>query len=178
MCKVISAVFISPSKPTVCRAVHQFVAAVNAEMENYVTLDGSEANWRQHSKVFFEDMRTRLPHVVGAIDGTYIRIKNIRDEDAWFCRKGFAAINLTIMVDSAMMIRFATMKMSGATHDITVYRNSLLAELVEQGWRPFQNAWILGDSAYQGIRDFIIPYQHRPLNPANFRFYRRVSRSQ
>ncbi|DAZ94441.1 TPA: hypothetical protein N0F65_002759 [Lagenidium giganteum] len=37
------------------------------------------------------EMRTGIPHVVGAIDGSLFPIKRLEDWDGWYCRKGFPA---------------------------------------------------------------------------------------
>lgn len=139
-------------------------------MPDIVTLDTTEASWRHHATVFFQ--RTGMPYVAGAIDGTYIRIANIQDETGWWCHDRYPAINLTIVTDSCRMIRFATCRMAGSCHDITVYRQSALYERVQNGWRPFPNAVILGDSGYTGAGEFIIPMSHtgRLTNPNFYKF--------
>ncbi|KAK7502570.1 hypothetical protein BaRGS_00006145 [Batillaria attramentaria] len=62
--------------------------------------------WPQHQeldRISEEFERTaELPGVVGAIDGTYIRIKGKADNtrDSYICRKGFPAMHLQVVSDS------------------------------------------------------------------------------
>uniref|UniRef100_A0A914R9P5 DDE Tnp4 domain-containing protein n=1 Tax=Panagrolaimus davidi TaxID=227884 RepID=A0A914R9P5_9BILA len=118
---------------------------------------GTREQWMHHATVFFNDFG--ISNVVGAIDGSYIPIRNIGDENLWFCRKGFAAINLTMMVDSCGFIRFISCRWSGRMHDLNVYRNTSLSREVAAGrFEPFPGAVCLGDTAYTGADRFILAH--------------------
>ncbi len=51
---------------------------------------------------------------------------------------------------------YASVKWPGAVNDARVLRNSSLQRRFENGWRPFENAILLGDIAYP-LRDWIVP---------------------
>uniref|UniRef100_A0AC35G7I9 DDE Tnp4 domain-containing protein n=1 Tax=Panagrolaimus sp. PS1159 TaxID=55785 RepID=A0AC35G7I9_9BILA len=165
-----SGFFIGPSRQSANASFWEFIEAVNAELNDLITLAGTEEEWMHHATVFYE--QHRISNVVGAIDGSYIHIRNIGDATVWFCRKGFAAINLTMMVDSSKQIRFISCRWPGSLHDSNVYRNTGLAQMVRDGWEPFPGAVILGDSAYQGVDRFVLPHpRENQIRPYQRNFY-------
>lgn len=61
----------------------------------------------------------------------------------------------------------------GSVHDARVLRNSTLCRRMENGWRPFEDGIILGDSAYP-LKPWLIPPLYRdPTNEAEVNFNRR-----
>lgn len=159
------------SKSTAHRCFWQVVNAVVEELPGLISLDLTDAQW-MHQATLIHDTYG-ISHCVGFIDGSYIMIKNIGRRKSWFCRKGYPAINMTIMVDACGYIRFVSCRWPGAMHDARVYRLSGLAQYVREGWEPFVDAVIGGDSAYLGVDNFVLARpRDRGIDENNRRFYR------
>uniref|UniRef100_A0A0K8U742 Putative nuclease HARBI1 n=1 Tax=Bactrocera latifrons TaxID=174628 RepID=A0A0K8U742_BACLA len=60
----------------------------------------------------------------------------------------------------------------GSVHDARVLRNSNLFGRFENGFRPFPNAVILGDSAYPLLNWLIPPLRNNPTSPQEQLFNR------
>uniref|UniRef100_A0AC34FT77 DDE Tnp4 domain-containing protein n=1 Tax=Panagrolaimus sp. ES5 TaxID=591445 RepID=A0AC34FT77_9BILA len=165
-----SGYFVGPARPTANHVFWEFIDAVNTELADLITMEGTEEQWMHHATEFHE--RYGISNVIGALDGSHIEVLNIGDENVWFSRKGFAAINLTMLVDSSKLIRFITCRWPGSMHDIVVYRYSSLANMVRQGWEAFPGAVVLGDSAYIGGDRFVLAHPREPqIQPHQRAFY-------
>lgn len=56
----------------------------------------------------------------------------------------------------------------GSVSDARVLRRSSLARIFDAGWRPFPDAFLLGDSIYPA-KDWLIPMRvHPPVDEADF----------
>ena len=59
-----------------------------------------------------------FPKVIGAIDGTLIRIRApAKDEHLYVCHKGFHAINVMAVCDAQMRFTNLVAKWHGSVHD-------------------------------------------------------------
>ncbi len=89
-----------------------------------------------------------FPGVVGAIDGTHVRIISPTvNEEAYVNRKGFHSINVQVVFDAAYKILDLVPKWPGSTHDSRVLSESGLTGLFEQNYvRP--GCHLVGDSGY------------------------------
>ncbi|KAF4110753.1 hypothetical protein G5714_007784 [Onychostoma macrolepis] len=95
-----------------------------------------------------------VPQVIGLVDRTLIPIANPSALDqAFICRKGFAAINVQVVVDHRGMFTDMVAKWPGSTHDSFVWANSAAGQDAERGvlGRPF----FLGDSGYP-LRTYLL----------------------
>uniref|UniRef100_A0AC35FF54 DDE Tnp4 domain-containing protein n=1 Tax=Panagrolaimus sp. PS1159 TaxID=55785 RepID=A0AC35FF54_9BILA len=169
--------FVGLSKSTAHRCFWQVVNAVISELSHLISLNLTPQQWKHQATIIHNSYG--ISHVVGFIDGSYIMIKNIGRRKSWRCRKGFPAINMTLMVDGTGYIRFITCKWPGAMHDSRVYRLSGLAQVVREGWEPFESASIGGDSAYLGTDNFVIARpRDRGINNHNRRFFRAFTKAR
>uniref|UniRef100_A0A914PIU8 DDE Tnp4 domain-containing protein n=1 Tax=Panagrolaimus davidi TaxID=227884 RepID=A0A914PIU8_9BILA len=163
------------SKATAHRCFWQFIEAVLAEMSDLVTLDGTEDAWKHQANIYYQNYG--ISHVVGSVDGTYIKIRNIGDRTRWRCRRHFPAINMMLMVDASGLIRFISCRWPGSFHDSMVYRNTDLFEIQRTGpdrWQPFEDAMVLADSAYIGIigDNLLLPHpRYAQITAQNAEFY-------
>ena len=88
-----------------------------------------------------------FPNVVGAVDGTHIRIKApSTDEHLYVNRKNYHSINVQGVCDSNMKFLNIVAKWPGATHDAFIWANSGLSDTFET--RIIRQGWLLGDSGY------------------------------
>ncbi|CAC5398924.1 HARBI1 [Mytilus coruscus] len=88
-----------------------------------------------------------FPNIVGAIDGTHIRITSpLEDEHLYVNRKNYHSINVQGVCDSNMKFLNIVAKWPGSTHDAFIWANSSLSEMFEDG--TIDHGWLIGDSGY------------------------------
>lgn len=100
-----------------------------------------------------------IPNIVGAIDGTHIRIKapKYHPQD-YFNRKGYYSLNLQVVVDSKKKFIDIYCGEPGSLHDNRVLRRSELFKKCDENASILfpQNCFLLGDSAY-AVKTWLIP---------------------
>ena len=102
-----------------------------------------------------------MPGVVGAIDGTHIKIiAPSIDEDVFVNRKKLHSINTQIVFDATFNIIDVVAKWPGSTHDSRILMESGLRQLFERHHVPV-GCHLLGDSGYPCKTWLLTPY----LNP-------------
>ncbi|KAG5864224.1 hypothetical protein JTB14_035283 [Gonioctena quinquepunctata] len=89
-----------------------------------------------------------FPRVVGAVDGTHIRIQSPGGEDAeiYRNRKGYFSLNTQVICDASLKLQDVVARWPGSAHDNTIFRNSRVCHKFEQ--QTFPNCVLLGDSGY------------------------------
>ncbi|CAG7832733.1 unnamed protein product [Allacma fusca] len=112
-----------------------------------------------------------FPFVCGCVDGTLINIDAPRENESHFVdRYGNHSINTLMICGPDMNFFCVNPNWPGATHDARVLRNTIICKRFDEGWRPFPDAVILGDSGY-GASDWLIPpVFNNPNNEAERRF--------
>ncbi|XP_061184638.1 putative nuclease HARBI1 [Saccostrea echinata] len=116
---------------------------------------------RKHQADFFG--LAKFPGVIGAIDGTHIRIIAPSEHEVEFVnRKNFHSINVQIVSDAHHRILDLVSTWPGATHDARILRESGLFQIFNRRLLPVK-CHLLGDSGYP-LKDWLLtPY----LNPAD-----------
>lgn len=147
-------------KSTVCRIVHR-VTRVVARMKNqYINMpNGVEIN---QVALDFYGIRG-FPRVIGAIDCTHIKIASPGglNAESYRNRKGYFSINVQAICDANLKIRHIIARWPGSVHDSTIFNDSPLPALFENG--TFGNKYLLGDSGYPCKQFLLTPL----LNPRN-----------
>lgn len=159
------------SKSTVCRAIQRCIYAINNELFHEIV------QWPDNISGLATKFYSvaQMPGVCGCIDGTHIPIEAPTDqyhEHQFVNRKGVHSINVMAVCGPEMKFFYVSSRWPGSVNDARVFRNSSLHDRFEEGWRPFPNAVLLGDSAYP-CKDYIIP----PLSIANSECERRFNTS-
>lgn len=112
--------YIKEVKEIICRHSARYIKWPNIQRENDI------------SRSFYDLCGIR--NIVGAVDGTHIPIVNSPGGNAdYINRKGFASIQLQLVVDDTLMINSAYVGWPGSTHDTRVLRNSTFFDDTEQG---------------------------------------------
>jgi hypothetical protein len=153
-------------KATAIRAIRK-VSYVLAQKiaKKVIRLPTLKQEWDAISHEF--ESRYGLPNVVGAIDGTIIRVQRPCDHEGWYCRKGFPAVNMQGVVDSKK--RFMSFSIRpGSANDKSVYRRSTFGRnihtLIPRG------RFFLGDSGYQLLGHLLIPFPIDNITADQLRF--------
>lgn len=133
-------------RQTVALNIRLFVDAVLQEFNNEVSMNKSEKEWNTHMIRMY--LFCGLPLVVGAVDGTHIRVANIADDNFYFSRHGIPSINVLVACDSNKKILYVNANYPGSYHDSLIYHVSSLRKIINQGWRPGNKYGFLADSAY------------------------------
>ena len=143
------------SKATVHRCVQNVCRVIVEE------LMGEMIRWPQDASNIAPQFQlvssTCFPNVAGLIDGSLINIDApTQHEEAFVDRHGNHSINVLAVCGPHQEFYYVTAKWPGSVHDARILRNCSLARQWNSGWRPFENAVILGDSGF-GLSDWIIP---------------------
>nr|CAI5832615.1 unnamed protein product [Callosobruchus analis] len=105
----------------------------------------------------------RFPRVVGAVDGTHIRIKSPGGNDAevFRNRKGYFSLNVQTVTDSQLKICNLVVRWPGSVHDVTIFNNSRIRQQFENN--KFQNCLLItGDSGYN-LRNYLLTPLQNPV---------------
>nr|XP_054774032.1 putative nuclease HARBI1 [Lytechinus pictus] len=96
-----------------------------------------------------------FPNVVGAIDGTHVRINGVplgAAEHLYVNRKGFYSINVQLTCNAQYEITSISARWPGSTHDSRICRTSVIAQAFREG---ALNGLLLGDSGY-GLQSWLM----------------------
>ncbi|VEN51211.1 unnamed protein product [Callosobruchus maculatus] len=144
---------------TVSRIAVRVGSAIARHYNQFVNLPQTAEEINAAQLSFYE--RARFPRIVGAIDGTHIRIQSPGGEDAevFRNRKGFFSVNTQIVAGADEKILNLVARWPGSSHDMTIFNNSCLRRQFDEGRYP--NCLLLGDNGYA-----VKPYLLTPLlNP-------------
>ncbi|XP_054920477.1 putative nuclease HARBI1 [Dermacentor andersoni] len=108
-----------------------------------------------------------FPCVVGAIDGTHVRIQAPEEnEEAYVNRHFYHSINVQLVVDANCRILDVVAKWPGGTHDARMLANSSLAKRFDRG---VHTGLLLGDSGYP-CRPWLMTPFRTPDTPGKRRY--------
>jgi len=128
-------------KATVCRVLKRVVNSVVDVMFQHIV------KWPENmDNIVFEFMRKGgFPSVAGCADGTLININApYVNEAAFVDRHGKHSINSLMVCGPDHSFYFVSARWPGSVHDSRVIKNSTLFREFENGWRPFNEAVVLG----------------------------------
>ncbi|XP_043469299.1 putative nuclease HARBI1 [Leptopilina heterotoma] len=116
-----------------------------------------------------------FPGVVGAIDGTHIRIdRPSEDKDSYINRKQYFSIHMQGVVDHNKKIIDICVGYPGSVHDARVFRESIISTKLEDFCGD--DGYILGDTAYPCLKHLLVPYKDRGhMTRAQVKFNQKLS---
>ncbi|XP_057667254.1 putative nuclease HARBI1 [Diorhabda carinulata] len=115
-----------------------------------------------------------FPSVCECVDGTLVNIDApTENETAYVDRHVYHSLNCMMVCGPNFQVYVVNANWPGSVHDARVLRNSATARDFGQGFRPFPNAVILGDSAY-GLKEWLmVPLRRNPNDIAEHNYNRR-----
>lgn len=153
------------SQPSVSRILHQTINALCRPhiVQQFIRFP---LHVRQLQRLKTDFMAIAgLPGVVGAIDGTHIRIiAPSEDENEFVNRKKVHSINTQVVFDANNNILDIVAKWPGATHDSRILQESGLRLLFERHHVPV-GCHLVGDSGYPCRTWLLTPYIHPQAGP-------------
>jgi len=130
-------------KSTVCRIVKRVATSTVRHMFPNVVKWPEDTS--QLAAQFFR--YGGFPLVAGCVDGTLVKIDApLKHEEQFVDPNGNHSINCMMICGPNMEIYYVNARWPGASHDSRVLRNSHITNLFENGWRPFPNCVLLGNS--------------------------------
>ena len=120
-----------------------------------------EEEAKTEALLFSQKARGPFPPIIFcSIDGTHVRVEPpkkkkktsaLRDPRShYYNRHDELSINVMMVVGASYKIYECVATSKGSVHDSRVFKNSDLYQLfTTYKWRPFENAMIVGDSAYE-----------------------------
>lgn len=109
---------------------------------------------------FFE--KTGFPGVIGCVDGTHVKIFKPRldVQHLYYNRKGYHSLNVMVVCDHKMIIRYVDANHPGSSHDSFIWNMSSLSRMLQTNFENGErNSWILGDAGYPLKPYLITPYK-------------------
>lgn len=144
-------------KATAFRSVRRVTYALHCIAPRFIQWPSEVAD-----NVIDQFARVRgFPGVIGAIDGTHIKIRApLTDSASYINRKGFPSINLQVVCDSRGLFTHCYAGEVGSVHDARVFRNSPVIGFLERPEVYFpNNSHIIGDVAYAIHPHVMVPFR-------------------
>lgn len=119
-------------KSTVIEAVQDVVGALYELKDEYIHFPETVAETAASTQTFRDLFR--LPNIVGAIDGTHIRINAPRESAVdYFSRYQQHDFGIKAVADGNILFRDFSAGYPGSMHDARILRNNTLYQRAEQG---------------------------------------------
>jgi len=119
-----------------------------------------------------------FPNVIGAIDGTHIKIRApSTDSASYINRKGFTFLNLQVVCDSRSLFTHCYAGQVKSVHDARVFRNSPVSSFLQipDVYTYFPNdSHIIGNAAYPIHQHLLVPFRdngHLSNRQKNYNYY-------
>ncbi|XP_044753627.1 putative nuclease HARBI1 [Coccinella septempunctata] len=143
------------NKSTMCRIIQRVTKAITSLADQQIKMPTSE-EYQQVAQEFYEI--AAFPRVLGAVDCTHVKINSPGGHlaETFRCRKGFFSINVQIVYDARLKIRNIIARWPGSVHDSTIFNNSPLCAMLENG--AYGNFYLIGDSGYFCKRYLLTPF--------------------
>ena len=159
------------SQPSVSKLLRSFTVALCRHRRQFINFPEDAESIRTVKERFYE--MSRMPNVLGAVDGSLIPIKapSPETEHNFICRKGFHCMNVQAVCNADLLFTNVVVKFPGRTHDAYIWSQCELNQQLQNG--HYGDGWVLGDSAYP-----LRPWLMTPILNAQSRAEERYNRAQ
>eukprot|EP00983_Pelagomonas_calceolata_P016375 517258-Pelagomonas_calceolata.AAC.1 len=164
------------SRTTIFRAAHDVAYCLSTYFPNKLRFPRTTDQMMQNAAGFYKRGQHKggtqkgIPHIVGAIDGTHVAIRNPqKGQPGYFNRKQYTSINVCAICDHRGRFLSVHAGEPGSVHDSAVLQSSNFGHNLHLGWigslmwgaRTLVNSVavpfsIIADSAY-ATKTFMIP---------------------
>lgn len=153
---------IGVHESTACRIIHRVTHAIASLRPEFIQMPTSETNQNNVVTGFFNI--ARFPRVIGAIDGTHIKILSPGGDNAeiYRNRKLFFSINTQAICSADLMFQDIVARWHGSAHDANIWDNCAQKRNCLQGL--YNNNWLLGDSGYAQTHYMMTPLPENSIN--------------
>ncbi|KAI5633302.1 DDE superfamily endonuclease domain-containing protein [Phthorimaea operculella] len=138
------------SQASVSKAINEVTAALNKPeiLNAHVAFPFRREDREKIKRRFYS--ATRLPGVVGCIDGTHVAIVTPEThEERYVNRKGYHSLNVLVICDADLNIMNVDSSYPGSTHDSKIWEGNLLKHVIERLHEENgEDIYLLGDSGY------------------------------
>ena len=121
--------------------------------KQYIKMPSTASEWEVIKEGF--QRKRGFPGVVGAVDGTLLERERPYDHEGWYCRKGYPAYNVQLVVDHRHRVMSFCSK-PGSLNDQSVWNYSkfgnTITDIIPAG------TVILGDAGYKLLPHLMTPY--------------------
>ncbi|XP_055380517.1 putative nuclease HARBI1 isoform X1 [Condylostylus longicornis] len=148
------------AQPTFSKILKEVLATLEAEICSSL-IKFPEENERNEIKLAFYE-KFGFPGVIGCVDGTHVRIitPSKNHQHLYYNRKGYHSLNVMLVCDHKMRIRYVDANNPGSSHDSFIWNYSRLnAILSRENINGTRNTWILGDAGYPLKPYLITPFR-------------------
>ncbi|CAH2088329.1 unnamed protein product [Euphydryas editha] len=115
---------------------------------------------RRVTRALFKRAPFGFPKIIGAIDGTHIRINATKeDQRAYVNRKGYHSIHLQLVCDHRCLITNCYAGHPGSIHDQRVFRISEVSEFLNDEQKFPSDSHLVGDAAYELQQHLMTPFR-------------------
>lgn len=143
------------SQPSVNKSIWNVCDAILHHFDGVIVWP-NDADVDRNKRHFLNNFR--LPNIIGALDGTHIRITEPTENgNAFINRKFYPSINVMGVCDSVGKFIYVSAKWPGSCHDSFILKDSQMWDDFENG---IKHGILLGDSAYPSRKWLITPFPH------------------
>ena len=167
--------YIRMSQAAVCQHANKVSKVIARLSETFIDMPSLEERKKLEEEVF---AKTGFPGSFASIDGSHVRIPQPEERHCpnnpphhFFNRKGFYSINVMLLADHNLKIRFVSARYPGHSHDYKIYKESVLNHVLNEQFDPNYPLVILGDEAYASTNVIVTPIRDDgALSPAQKEF--------
>ncbi|XP_017472208.1 PREDICTED: putative nuclease HARBI1 isoform X1 [Rhagoletis zephyria] len=137
---------------------------------NWIKVPKSEEAKGKTAQIFY--LKHKIPGVTGCLDGTHVRIiVPTENKHLYYNRKGNFSLNVMLLCDNYLNIRYVDASHPGACHDSFIWDSSGLRAYCEQQYlQGVTNFWFLGDAGYPLEPWLLTPHRNPHEGSAEMKF--------
>lgn len=153
--------FVGVAQPTMSKMLSEVIDVFEESVcRTSITFPASQQEKSSIKMGFYE--KTGFPGVIGCVDGTHVKIIKPKSDvqHLYYNRKGWHSLNVMMVCDHKMVIRYVDANHPGSSHDSFIWNTSPLNGILESNFMNGErNTWILGDAGYPLKPYLITPYR-------------------
>lgn len=154
--QIVVADFAGVCTSSVCRILRRTSEAIASRRAQFIRMPQTQEEIHAARTAFWQI--ASMPHVIGAIDCTHIKIQSPGGDRAenFRNRKGWFSLNVQTIASANLKIISIVARWPGASHDQMIFNNSVIKMRLERG--DFGDSIILGDSGYRNTNYLATPF--------------------